>query len=256
MRFDRGNHIVTTPSTPCGEYLQARKSRLCITYLPSVLMVPSREVEKSFSPETVLITVMHANNETGVLQPIEEIAALAKKRRIVFHTDAVQTAGKIPRRMCELGADLISISAHKFYGPKGTAALYIREGTPLDPLLTGGPHERGLRAGTENVAGIVGLSHAMALAAFIGNTSVCESSRTGSSPNCRWPGKINGASASRIEFHSSAKFRSARRRARQSGLELHYLSASRAHVLTGDRNLTYGLPDFRPSFGFYQDPLA
>jgi cysteine desulfurase len=126
--------------------LEAEGSR--ITYLPVGPdgAVRIEDVEKSLCPETVLITVMHANNETGVLQPVEEIAALAKKRGIVFHMDAVQTTGKIPRRLCEFGADLISISAHKFYGPKGTAALYIREGTPLDPFLQE-PHGRSLRAG-------------------------------------------------------------------------------------------------------------
>jgi cysteine desulfurase len=108
---------------------------------------------------------MHANNETGVLQPVEEIAALAQKRGIVFHTDAVQTMGKISFRISELGADLVSFSGHKLYGPKGSAALYIRKGTPLKPVLTGGPHEKLLRAGTENVAGIVGLSKALSLAA-------------------------------------------------------------------------------------------
>jgi hypothetical protein len=91
-------------------------------------------------------------NEDVIDQPVEEIAALAKKRGIVFHTDAVQTAGKIPRRLCELGADLISISGHKFYGPKGTAALYIREGTPLDPLFAGGPHHARKAKGVSNDA--------------------------------------------------------------------------------------------------------
>jgi cysteine desulfurase len=107
---------------------------------------------------------MHANNETGVLQPVEEIARLAKARGAAFHVDAVQTAGKLPGRLSDLGADLISFSAHKFYGPKGAAALYVREGVGLRPILTGGAQEAGLRAGTENVAGIVGLSVALELA--------------------------------------------------------------------------------------------
>ncbi len=154
----RGNHIVTTGIEHHAvlNTCKALESDGCrVTYLPvtSDGVVRIEDVEKSLRPDTVLITVMHANNETGVLQPIEAISALAKKRSIVFHTDAVQSAGKIPRRLCEFGADLISVSGHKFYGPKGTAALYVRKGTPLDPLLTGGPHEGNLRAGTENVAG-------------------------------------------------------------------------------------------------------
>jgi cysteine desulfurase len=156
---------------------------------------------------------MHANNETGVIQPVEEIAALANKRGIIFHMDAVQTAGKIPRRLCELGADLISISGHKFYGPKGTAALYIREGTPLDPLLAGGPHERSIRAGTENVAGIVGLSHAMVLAAELSASEYIrlrnlrdkfESRINSAVPRV----KINGSSAPRMPNTSSVSFES------------------------------------------------
>jgi cysteine desulfurase len=107
---------------------------------------------------------MHANNETGVVQPVEEIAAITRGRGIVFHTDAVQSAGKLPWRAAELGADLVTFSGHKLYGPKGAAALYVREGTPLAPVTTGGPHERGLRAGTENVAAIVGFAEAAALA--------------------------------------------------------------------------------------------
>jgi cysteine desulfurase len=214
----RGNHIVTTAIehhavlNTC-KALEAEGRR--ITYLPvgSDGAVRIEDVEKSLCPETVLVTVMHANNETGVFQPVEETAALAKKRGILFHMDAVQTAGKIPRRLCELGADLISISGHKFYGPKGTAALYIREGTPLDPLLTGGPHERSLRAGTENVAGIVGLSHAMALAA---ESSVSEYKRlqtlrdkfeariSAAVPRM----KINGASTLRMPNTSSMSFES------------------------------------------------
>jgi cysteine desulfurase len=213
-----------------------------VTYLPvgSNGAVRIEDVEKSLCPETVLITVMHANNETGVLQPVEEIAALAKKRGIVFHTDAVQTAGKIPRQLCTLGADLISISAHKFYGPKGVAALYVREGTPLDPLLTGGPHERSLRAGTENVVGIVGLSHALALAA---ESSGSEYQRL---QNLRdkfevqicaaVPGmKINGASSPRVPNTSSMSFESVDGESIILGLDLRgiYVSTGSA-CSTGD----------------------
>jgi cysteine desulfurase len=214
----RGNHIVTTAIehhavlNTC-KALEAEGRR--ITYLPvgSDGAVRIEDVKRSLCSETILITVMHANNETGVLQPIEEIAELAKKRGIEFHTDAAQTAGKIPRRLCEFGADLISISGHKFYGPKGAAALYIREGTPIHPFLTGGPHERNLRAGTENVAGIVGLSHALALATESSGNEYkrlqnlrdrFESQISSAVPRM----KINGASALRVPNTSSISFES------------------------------------------------
>jgi cysteine desulfurase len=165
----RGGHIVTTAIehhavlNTCRA-LEAEGFR--VTYLPvdSAGAVDIRELEKSLIPETMLVTVMHANNETGVIQPVQEIADLAKHRGILFHIDAVQTAGKIPQSLCTTGADLISFSGHKLYGPKGTAALFVREKTQLAPVLTGGLQERGLRAGTENVAGIVGLARALTLA--------------------------------------------------------------------------------------------
>jgi len=112
----------------------------------------------------VLLTVMQANNELGTLQPIEEIARIAAEADVYFHTDAVQSAGKIPIEVERVGVDLLSISAHKLYGPKGVGALYIRKGTRIEPLLYGGHHERDQRPGTENVAGIVGLGKAAELA--------------------------------------------------------------------------------------------
>jgi len=214
----RGNHIVTTAIehhavlNTC-KALEADGCR--VTYLPvaSDGVVRIEDVEKSLSADTVLLTVMHANNETGVLQPIEAISALAKSRGIVFHTDAVQSAGKMPRPLCEFGADLISVSGHKFYGPKGTAALYVRKGTPLDPLLTGGPHEWSLRAGTENVPGIVGFSHALALAMESAESEYkrlqalrdrLEARICAAVPRVR----INGASAPRVPNTSSLSFES------------------------------------------------
>ncbi len=117
-------------------------------------------LERALAPGAALVTVMLANNETGVIQPVREICSLARPRGIPVHTDAVQGAGKIPVDVNDLGVDLLSISAHKFYGPKGIGALYVRRGTPIEAVYTGGSHECGLRPGTENIPGIVGLGEA------------------------------------------------------------------------------------------------
>jgi len=137
-----------------------------VTYLPvdGEGRVDPDDVRGGIRAETVLITVMHANNELGTIQPIEEIGRIAAEADIYFHCDAVQSAGKVPLDVNHLGVDLLSISGHKLYGPKGVGALYIRKGTRLGPLLYGGHHERDRRPGTENVAGIVGLGKAAELA--------------------------------------------------------------------------------------------
>jgi len=122
------------------------------------------DVRRALRPDTILISVIHAQNEIGTLQPIAEIARIARERGIVLHTDAAQSVGKIPTRVDELGVDLLSLAGHKLYAPKGVGALYVRPGLTLEPLVHGGGQERGLRAGTENVAGIVGLGEACALA--------------------------------------------------------------------------------------------
>lgn len=137
-----------------------------VTYLPvdKYGVLNPEDVRSAISESTALITVMHANNEIGSIEPIKEIGEIAKGKGVIFHTDAVQSVGKIPTDVNEMNVDLLSISAHKIYGPKGVGALYVRKGVALQPLIHGGGHEHGFRSGTENVAGIVGLGVASDLA--------------------------------------------------------------------------------------------
>jgi len=127
-------------------------------------MVKAGDVERAIRPETIFITLMHANNEVGTIQPIEEVAELAKSRGIVFHTDAAQSAGKIPTDVRALGVDLLSIAGHKLYAPKGVGALYIRKGMALERFMEGAGQEGGRRPGTENVLEVVGLGKACEVA--------------------------------------------------------------------------------------------
>jgi cysteine desulfurase len=163
-------HVITT-SIEHPAVLNAcqalERQGIAVSYVPVGRdgIVDPDVVRSAIRPETALISVMHANNETGVLQPIEEIGRIALEFDIVFHTDAVQSAGKIQIDITCLDVDLLSISAHKIYGPKGVGALFVRAGTPLEPQFHGGHHERDLRPGTENVPGIVGLGKAASLAA-------------------------------------------------------------------------------------------
>src|SRR5208282_4226238 len=130
---------------------------------PSGLIDPV-DIRRAIRPETRLISVMLANNETGVIQPVEEIGKVAASTGVFFHIDAVQGAGKVEFDVRRFGCHLCSISAHKMHGPKGVGAMYVRRGTPLEPLIVGGSHERRQRAGTQNVPGIVGLGKAVELA--------------------------------------------------------------------------------------------
>ena len=164
-----GKHIITTQIEHPAILETCRaleKDGFEVTYLPVTGegLVELSTLEASIRPDTILISVMHANNEVGTIQPLEEIGRLAAERDIYLHSDAVQSVGKIPVDVDDLGVDLLSLSAHKLYGPKGVGALYIRKGRKLESIIQGGGHERRLRSGTENISGIVGLARAAELA--------------------------------------------------------------------------------------------
>src|SRR5271166_5114222 len=164
-----GDHFITT-SIEHSAILEAAKrltrhgvETTFVAPQPSGLIDPT-DILRAIRPETRLISVMLANNETGVLQPVEEIGRIANDTGIFFHIDAVQGAGKVEFDVRRFGCHLLSISAHKMHGPKGIGAMFVRRGTPIEPMLVGGSHERRQRAGTENVAGIVGFAKAAELA--------------------------------------------------------------------------------------------
>lgn len=164
----RGNHLVTTQIEHEAVLRSARFLRefgFEVTFLAPDEQgrIHPDQVAAALTDRTTLVSVMHANNEVGTLQPISEIAEVVHARGALLHTDAVQTFGQCPVRLSELGADLLSISSHKIYGPKGVGALYVRSGVPIEPLLHGGGQERERRAGTENVPGIVGFGEAVRL---------------------------------------------------------------------------------------------
>lgn len=166
---EKGTHIITTqiehPAVinPC---LFLEKLGAEVTFVPVDRhgRVDPHDIQKAITSRTILITVMHANNEVGTVQPIEEISKIARVHGIVFHTDAAQSVGKIVTKVDDLRVDLLSIAGHKVYAPKGIGALYIRKGTPIEPLIHGAGHESGRRAGTENVLLIVGLGKACEVA--------------------------------------------------------------------------------------------
>ena len=166
---EKGRHIITTQIEHHAilhtcQWLETQGWQ--VTYLPVDAdgFVTVQQVENALRPDTVLVSVMAANNEIGTLEPVAEIGALCHERGVLFHTDAVQAVGAIPLDVEALHADMLSLSAHKFHGPKGIGALYIRKGVKIDPLIHGGAQERGHRAGTENLPGIVGLGKAIELA--------------------------------------------------------------------------------------------
>jgi cysteine desulfurase len=165
----RGNHIVTTLTE--HHAVGHTVDQLCDLFGFEVTRVPvddygsvdPDEVAAAIRPDTVLVSVMTANNEVGTIQPIAEIGRVCRERSVIYHTDAIQAAGRLPLVVDDLSVDLLALSAHKFYGPKGCGLLYVRRDTPLVPAITGGGHERGRRPGTVNVAGTVGLATALRL---------------------------------------------------------------------------------------------
>ncbi len=165
----KGNHIITTVIEHHAvlhtcEYLA--KNGFEITYLPvdEYGFISIKDLEHAITDKTILVSIMFANNEIGTIEPIKEIGALCRSKKILFHTDAVQAVGHIPVDVKDMNIDLLSLAAHKFYGPKGVGALYVRKGVKVENLVHGGGQERNKRAGTENVAGVVGLGKALELA--------------------------------------------------------------------------------------------
>lgn len=164
----KGNHIIASKiehhaiTEPC-KFLEKKGFKITFVGVDKYGLVDPDSVKKAISDKTILISIMHANNEIGTIQPIADIGNIAQERQIYFHTDAVQTVGHIPVNVDELKVDLLSLSAHKFYGPKGVGALYIRKGTRIERFLHGGDQERSRRASTHNTPGIVGLAKALGL---------------------------------------------------------------------------------------------
>ena len=165
----KGSHIITSVIEHQAvlnvcKFLE--KNGCSVTYLPvdTYGVVDVEALKKAITDTTILVSVMFANNETGTIQPIAEIASIARQKGVLLHTDAVQAVSRVPVNVAQLGVDMLSLSAHKFYGPKGVGALYVRKGLKLTPLILGGHHEKNRRAGTENVAGIVGCGKAIELA--------------------------------------------------------------------------------------------
>jgi len=166
---NKGNHIITTAIEHHAvletcHFLEKRGFRVTCLPVDECGLVSPDDVRKAITDQTVLISVMHANNEIGTIEPIGEIGKIAREAGAYFHTDAVQTVGHLPINVNELGVDLLSMSAHKLYGPKGVGALYIRKGTKLSSFIHGGEQERGRRASTENIPGIVGIGRAAEIA--------------------------------------------------------------------------------------------
>jgi cysteine desulfurase len=169
MKKNAGKHIITSviehPAI-LNTCKNLQDNGFKVTYLPvdDQGLIDPEDVEDAITKDTILVSIMHANNEIGTIQPIKEISRLAHEKGVLVHTDAVQSIGKIPVNVDDLGVDMLSLSAHKIHGPKGVGALYVRKGTRLESQMHGGGHEWGKRSGTENIPGIVGLARAAELA--------------------------------------------------------------------------------------------
>lgn len=189
----KGNHVITSAiehHAVLDTALFMGKRGLDVTVLPvsDKGFVDPSALEEAIRDDTVLVTIMHANNEIGSIEPVKELAAIARKRGVPFHTDAVQTVGKIPVDVADLGVDMLSASGHKFYGPKGVGFLYVRKGTRIVPLNQGGGQERNRRAGTHNTPGIIGMAKALELA----SANFAEGERLSGLVEMMWEG-LSGA---------------------------------------------------------------
>lgn len=165
----KGNHIITSSIEHLAvlevcKYLEKKGFEVTYLSVDEYGVVSPEDLEKAIKPETILVSIMYANNEIGSLQHIGELTAIARNKGVLFHTDAVQAVGKVPVDVKDIDVDFLSMSAHKIYGPKGAGAVYIRKGIKIDPLIHGGHHEKNRRAGTENVPGIAGFGKAAELA--------------------------------------------------------------------------------------------
>jgi len=212
---ERGDHFVTSAVEHPAvlqplRFLETLGARLTVLSVDRQGRVDPEDVRKAITPRTLLVSIMHANNEVGTVQPIAEIAAIARKAGVLMHTDAAQSVGKIATRVDELGVDLLSVAGHKLYAPKGVGALYVRRGTRLEPFVHGAGHERGRRAGTENVLLDVALGAACAAAgSWIGMPSVRELRDRFEARLEELLGKrltVNGAGAERLPNTASVNF--------------------------------------------------
>ena len=249
---DKGNHIITSSIEHHAvlhtcEFLE--KMGFKVTYLPVDKdgLVNPNDVKKAITNKTILVSIMHANNEIGTIEPIKEIGKICKKHQVYFHTDAVQTFGKIPINVNKMKIDLLSASAHKLYGPKGVGFLFVRKGTHIGSLMHGGGHEYGLRSGTENIPGIAGFAKATQIAVknmkqeikketrlrddLINNLLKIKGSRLNGHPSLRLPGNAN-FSFSGIEGESLVIHLDMQGIAASTGSACSTKSLKPSHVLT------------------------